>query len=89
MNRKNHTSKDNSKLIKYTPILFIVVTVIGIISTIEFLFLKEYIYQNLFDITHIEIMDIIVGFVIRLALGIPISFVLYLLVKEYNRGKIM
>ena len=87
MSPKKQDSIYKSKLTDFTPILYIVVTILGIISIIEFLIIKENIYQNVFNISHIEIMDLIVGYVIRLAISIPLSYILYLLVLEYNKRK--
>lgn len=87
MIQKKHSSSNKSKIITFTPILYIIVTIIGIISVIELLIIKENIYQNVFNISHIGIMDLIVGFVIRLAISIPLSYILYLLVIDYNKRK--
>ena len=87
MIQRNDSSNNKSKIITFTPILYIIITIIGIISIIEFLIIKENIYQNALNMSHIEIMDLIVGFVIRLAISIPLSYILYLLVLNYNKRK--
>lgn len=69
---------------EFLHILTAIESIITLISILDIIWINNYIFKNFSSIQQSEITLLIVNFVIKLGLGVPFSYFVFLLVKAYN-----